>query len=82
MVAARLTQPAEALRLPDAGERAHEAVSGVRELSPDLPHFEDRAAYGGSAGLRRDPPQAGPQAFPQGSLAPQARAGSDPEPRN
>ncbi len=53
-------QAAEALRLPNAGERAHEAVSGVRELSPDLRvPFEDRAAYGGSAAGRLDPPQAG-----------------------
>ena len=29
-------QAAEALRLPNAGERASEAVSGVRELSPGL----------------------------------------------
>ncbi len=80
VVAARLAradhvtfdQPAEALPLPNARERACEAVSGVRELSPDLPRvrIEDRAAYGGSAGRRLDPPQAGPEAFPQGSVAP------------
>ena len=40
---------------------------------------EDRAAYGGSAGRRLDPPEAGPEAFPQRFVAPQARAGSDPE---
>jgi hypothetical protein len=33
-----LGQAAQALRRPDAGERAHEAVSGVRELSPGLRH--------------------------------------------
>ena len=50
-------QAAEALRLPNAGKRAHEAVSGVRELSPDLRiRIEDRAAYGGPAGRRLDPP--------------------------
>ena len=64
-------QTAEALRLPNAGERAHKAVSGVRELSPDLRvRIEDRAAYGGPAGRRLDPPQAVPEAFPQGSVAP------------
>ena len=91
VVAAALTQAeqvasdqaAEALRLPDTGEPASEAVSAVRELSPDLrAAFEDHAAYGAAAGRRLDPPQAGPEAFPQGFLAPQARAASDPEPRN
>ena len=73
-------QAAEALRLPKAGERASETVSVARELSPDLRvPFEDRAAYGAAAGLRRDPPQTGPEAFPQGSIAPEARAGSDPD---
>ena len=71
MVAADLTraeqgafdQAAEALRLPNPGKRTSEAVSGVRELSPGLRvPFEDRGAYGGSAGRRRDPPQAGPEA--------------------
>ncbi len=90
MVAADLTlaeqvafgQAAEALRLPNAGERTSEAARGVRGLSPGLRvRIEDRAAYGGSAGLRLDPPQAGPEAFPQGFIAPEARAGSDPEPR-
>ena len=53
------------------GAGGHEAVSGVRELSPDLRiRIEDRAAYGGPAGRRLDPPQAGPEAFPQGSVAP------------
>ncbi len=53
-------QAAEALRLPNAGERASEPVSGVRELSSGLRvPFEDRAAYGGSAAGRLDPPQAG-----------------------
>ena len=75
-------QAAAPLRLPNAGERASEAASGVRELSPGLrAAIEDRAAYDGSAAGHLDPPQAGPEAFPQGSLAPQARAGSDPEPR-
>ena len=66
---------------PTPGSGAHEAASGVRGLPPDLSGApsEDRAAYGGLANLRVDPPQAGPDAFPQGSLAPQARAGSDPE---
>ncbi len=51
---------AEALRLPNAGERASEATSGVREPSPDLRvRIEDRAAHGGSAARRLDPPQAG-----------------------
>ena len=73
MVAADLTpaeqvaldQAAEALRLPNAGEGAHAAASGFRERSPALRvRIEDRAAYGGSAGRRLDPPQAGPEAFP------------------
>ncbi len=52
-------QAAEALRLPSAGERASEAASGLRELSPGLPApIEDRAAYGAAA-ARLDPPQAG-----------------------
>ena len=54
--------------------------TGVRGLSRDFEvPFENRAAYEGSAGLRLNPPQAGPEAFPQGSVAPQARAGSDPD---
>ncbi|MCY4629039.1 MAG: hypothetical protein OXE58_15925 [Acidobacteria bacterium] len=57
VVAADLTQPeqvifdqaAEALRLPNAGEPAYEAVSGIRELSPDLP----RRPHRGPRRLRR-----------------------------
>ena len=37
-------QAAEALRLPNAGERASEAVSAVRELSPDPPASPSRTA--------------------------------------
>ena len=56
-------QAAEALQLPNAEKRASEAVRGVRELLPGLRvPFEDHAAYGCSAGRRRDPPQAGPEA--------------------
>ena len=37
-------QAAEALRLPNAGERASEAVSAARELSPDPPASPSRTA--------------------------------------
>ena len=37
-------QAAEALRLPNAGERAHEAVSGVRELLAGPPASPSRTA--------------------------------------
>ncbi len=57
-------QAAEALRLPNAGERAHEAVSGVRELSPGL-----RGPLRGPRRLRRlRRPPSGPAAGGAGSL--------------
>ena len=73
---------AEAFRLQNAGSgptRPRAATASCRPASGLL--VEDRAAYGGLANLRVDPSQAGPEAFPYGFIAPQARAGSDPEPR-
>ena len=61
-----------------AGPRGRERRPRAVALPPRVP-FEDRAAYGGCAGRRLDPPQAGPEAFPQGFIAPEARAGSDPD---
>ena len=40
--------------------------------------MEDQTAAGAVAGRRLHPPEGGFVAFPQGSLAPQARVGSDP----
>jgi len=74
---------AEALRLPNVGERANEVVSGLGEPWLDaFDSFEDPAAAGDGTGRRLHPPEGALLAFPQGSLAPQARAGNDPEPRN
>jgi len=70
---------AEALRLSNVGERANEVVSGLVERSLDaFDRFEDHAAAGDVTRRRLHPPTGGLFAFPQGSLAPQARAGSDP----
>ena len=66
------------------GGRLSEATIGklVRDLgigATSRVRLQDRAAYGGFASRPLDPPQAGPEAFPQGSIAPEARAGSDPD---
>ena len=50
---------------PQGRQRRPRAVA-----RPPRVRIEDRAAYGGPAGRRLDPPQAGPEAFPQGSVAP------------
>ena len=71
---------AEALLLPNVGERANDAVSGLGEPRiAALDRIEDHPAAGDVTGSRLPPPTGGLLAFPQGSLAPQARAGSDPE---
>ena len=88
VVAARIARadqaasgPAEALQLPNVGERANEVVSGLGARWLDaFVRIEDHAAAGGVTGRRLHPPGGGFMAFPQGSIAPQARAGSDPEP--
>ncbi len=90
MVAAHVTPAnraaygaAEALRLPNGGERANEAVSGLGEPRiAALVRIEDHPAAEDLAGRRLHPPAGGFCAFPQGSLAPQARAGSNPPPRD
>ncbi|MXW38466.1 MAG: hypothetical protein F4Z65_09395 [Acidobacteria bacterium] len=70
---------AEALRLPNVGERADEVARGGAERSLDASdRIEDHAAAGDVTRRRLLPPTGGLFAFPQGSLAPQARAGSDP----
>ena len=66
-----LVDLAEALRLPTIGERANTVASRLGERHLDA-----------FVGIEAGPPAAGGfVAFPQGCLAPQARAGSDPEPR-
>ncbi|MDE3261566.1 MAG: hypothetical protein OYL41_06200 [Acidobacteriota bacterium] len=72
---------AEALRLPNLGERVHEAVSalGVPRIAAPV-RIEDLPAAEDLAGRRLHPPAGGLVAFPQGSLAPKARAGNDPPP--
>ena len=86
VVAARVTRAeqaafgeARAHRHPNAVERGHEVVSGTggRWLDPFV-RREERAAVGGVAGRRPTPAAGGFGAFPQGSVAPQARAASDP----
>ena len=79
VVAARIARadqavsgPAEALQLPNVGERANEVVSGLSARWLD--------AFVRIADRRLHPPGGRFVAFPQGSIAPQARAGSDPEP--
>ena len=57
--------------------RGRQRRPGVVARPPRGP-IEDRVAHGDPAGRRLDPPQAGPEAFPQGSVAPEARAASDP----
>jgi len=58
--------PAEALRLPNAGERANEVASGLAERSPDtVDRFEEPPAAGDVA-RRLHPPTGGLLAFPQG----------------
>jgi len=71
---------AEALRLPTLGERANEALSGLgaRRIAALLGIGDHRAAPD-LAGRRLHPPEGGFLAFPQGWIAPQARAGSDPD---
>ncbi len=88
MVAAHVTPAnqaavgaAEALRVPNVGERANEAVSGLGEPRiAALVRIEDLPAAEELAGRRLHPPAGGLVAFPQGSLAPKARAGNDPPP--
>ena len=62
-----LVDLAEALRLPTIGERANTVASRLGER-----HLEAFVR------IEAGPPAAGGFAFPQGCLAPQARAGSDP----
>ena len=70
--------PAEALRLPNVGELANKVVSGLEEQWLDaLVRIEDQTAAGDITGRRLHPPRGGFVAFPQGYIAPQARAGSD-----
>ncbi len=72
----------EALRLPTLRERANEALSGLgaRRIVALL-GIEDHPAAPDLAGRRLHPPEGGFVAFPQGYLAPQARAGSNPRHR-
>ena len=70
---------AEALQVPNVGERANEAVSGLQEARiAALVRIEDHPAAEDLAGRRLHPPEGGFVAFPQGSLAPKARAGTTP----
>ncbi len=56
----RLTAAAAALRLPNVGERANEAVSALGERWLDaLVRIEDHPAAGDVTGLRLHPPKAG-----------------------
>ena len=78
----RLGGSAETLRLPNVGELANEVVSGLGEQWLDaLVRIEENAAAGDVAGRRLHPPEGGEVAFPRGYIAPEARAGSNPEPR-
>ena len=71
---------AEAHRLRDAVQLAHQGVSGGGELDLDpFVRVEDHTEARDITGHRRHLPRGGLVAFPQGSIAPQARAGSDPE---
>ena len=64
---------AEALRLPNVGERAKDAVSGLGEPRiAALLRIEEHPAVEDRAGRRLHPPEGGLVAFPQGSLAPQS----------
>ncbi len=72
---------AEALRVPNVGERANEAVSGLgKPRIAALVRIEDHPAVEDRPVRRLHPPAGGLAAFPQGSLAPKARAGNDPPP--
>ncbi len=72
---------AEALRLPNVGERAKDAVSGLgKPRIAALVRIEDHPAVEDRPVRRLHPPAGGLAAFPQGSLAPKARAGNDPPP--
>ncbi|MXW37170.1 MAG: hypothetical protein F4Z65_02730 [Acidobacteria bacterium] len=67
-----LVDLAEALRLPTIGERANTVASRLGERHLDA-----------FVRIEAGPPAAGGfVAFPQGCLAPQARAGSNPRHRN
>ena len=78
----RLGGSAATLRLPNVGDLANEVVSGLGERWLDaLARIEDPTAAGAVTGRRLHPPGGGFVAFPQGYIAPQARAGSDPRPR-
>ena len=87
MVAAHVTPAdqltaAAALRLSNVGERANVVARGGAQQSLDASvRIEDHQPAGDVTRRRLHPPEGGLFAFPQGSLAPQARAGSDPEPR-
>ena len=75
-----LVRRPEALRLPTLGERANASVSGRGERRiAALVHIEDHPVDLDLDGRRLHPPDGGFVAFPQGYLAPQARAGSDPD---
>ena len=64
---------------PGGGPPANEVESGLGERWLDaFVRIEDPTAAGDVTGRRPHPPEGGLVAFPQGSLAPQARAGSDP----
>jgi len=72
---------AEALRLPNVGERANAVASGLQEPRiAALVRIEDHPAAEDRPVRRLHPPAGGLVAFPQGSLAPKARAGNDPPP--
>ena len=78
-----LVRLAEALLLPKVGEQANEALSGLGEPRiAALVRIGDPPAAGNPAGRRLHPPTGGLLAFPQGPLAPQALAASDPRHRN
>jgi len=71
----------EVLRVPNVGERAKDAVSGLRDPRiAALVRIEDHPAAEDRPVRRLHPPAGGLVAFPQGSLAPKARAGNDPPP--
>ena len=77
MVAARLTRAEQAAFGERQAHRLHNAVERGQE---------DGNGVGGPSQTSQRPPAStrragGFVAFPQGYIAPQARAGSDPEPR-
>ena len=72
---------AVALRLPNVGELAKDAVSGLQEPRiAALVHIEDHPPAEDPADRRLHPPVGGLVPFPQGYLAPPARAGTTPPP--